>query len=543
MKENIAEKNDIVEIDLKQIWYALVGKIWVLFITAIIGAAIFFAGTKFLITPQYKSYAQFYVNNNSLSLGENSFSLTSSDIMASKSLVETYIVILKSRSCLNDVIDYSGVNRSYGEVRSMISAYAVNETEVFEVAITNPSPDEAEKIANAIAYILPKKIAGIVEGTSASIVDYAIRPSAPSSPNVSKNTLLGFVIGFAITAAIIVIRTIFDTTIREEEDILNNCNHPILASVPDMMSHSKGGYYYSSYGKKRKGYYSYAYASASKKSKPANTTTNPDEIKLIGKDISFAASEAYKLLRTKLQFSFVDEVKCPIIGISSAMAGEGKSLSAINLAYSLAQLEKKVLLIDCDMRRPSVFTKLPVQKTPGLSNYLTNQVHKSDVIQKCNIDGEKGFHVIASGNNPPNPIELISSVRMNKVLDDLRLDYDYIIIDLPPVGEVSDALAAAKLVDGVLLVVRQDYCTTVALSDAVEQFEFVESKILGVVMNCISEGGSKYGKRYYKRYYKYGKYGKYNKYRYHRYAYAAASERAHRNSSSENSNNNDTMIL
>lgn len=534
MKDKVTEKNDIVEIDLKQIWYAIIGKIWILFITAIIGAIVFLTGTKFLITPEYKAYAQFYVNNNSFSLGEGSFSLTSQDIMASKSLVETYIVILKSRSCLNDVIDYSGVDHSYGEVRSMITAYAVNETEVFEVAVTNVNPDEAEKIANAIAYILPKKIANIVEGTSANIVDYAVRPSSPSSPNVAKNTLIGFIVGFGITALIIVVRTIFDTTIREEEDILNNCEHPILASVPDMMSHSKGGYYYSGYGKKRRGYYGYgygygsSYASSAKKNKTTITsTTGTEEVRLIGKDISFAASEAYKLLRTKLQFSFVDEVKCPIVGVSSAMAGEGKSLSAINLAYSLAQLEKKILLIDCDMRRPSVFAKLPVQKAPGLSNYLTSQVSKSEVVQKCYIDDQQGFDVIASGNNPPNPIELISSIKMNTILNNLREDYDFIIIDLPPVGEVSDALAAAKLVDGMLLVVRQDYCTTVAMADALEQFEFVESKILGIVMNCISEGGSKYGKKYYKKYY-----SKY-KYRYHNYAYAAADAKTRQRNSSD----------
>ena len=230
-------------------------------------------------------------------------------------------------------------------------------------------------------------------------------------------------------------------------------------------------------------------------------------------------------MRTKLQFSFVDGVKCPVIGISSALAGEGKSLSAINLSYSLAQLEKKVLLIDCDMRRPSVFNRLPVQKNPGLSNYLTGQVRREEIIQNCKID-DVTIDVIASGNNPPNPIELISSLNMEKALRDMRENYDYIIIDLPPVGEVSDALVAAKLVDGILVIARQDYCTTTALSEAVEQFEFVDAKILGVVVNCISRGGSRYGKRYYKHYY--------SRYKYHNYAYAAASNKARSKQTSEN---------
>ncbi len=527
-KDRNTEKNDVVEIDLKQLWFALIRRIWILLTTAFIGAAVFFTGTKLLITPEYKSYVQVYVNNNSFSLGGDTLGgLTSSDIMASKSLVDTYIVILRSRNCLNDVVNTAGVDYSYGQVRNMISAYSVNETEVFEIAVTSTKPEEAEKIANAITEVLPKKIAGIVQGTSAEIVDYAIKPSSPSSPNAKRNTLLGFVLGFAITAVIIVIRTIFDTTIRSEEDVAQASNHPVLASVPDMVIQSKGGHYYSTYGKKRGGYYSSAYASASKKNNAkTDVSASSEEVKLIGNDISFAASEAYKLLRTKLQFSFVDDVRCPVIGISSAMAGEGKSLSSINLAYSLAQLEKRVLLIDCDMRRPSVFTKLPVQKAPGLSNYLTGQVEGEEIIQKCKIDDEQSFDVIASGNNPPNPIELISSAKMGKVLEGLRDYYDYIIIDLPPVGEVSDALVAAKLVDGMLLVVRQDYCTTTALSDAVGQFEFIESKILGIVMNCISEGGSKYGKRYYKKYY--------SKYKYHNYAYAAASAKGRSKHSSEN---------
>lgn len=527
MKEKTNEKSEIIEIDLKRIGIVLLRKAWLIAITAFLGAAIFLAGTLFLITPTYKSEAMFYVNNSSLSVGDTSFSLSSADIMASKSLVDTYIVILNSRACINDVIDYAGLDYSYGHVRGMISSSSVNETEVFKVVVTSPNPAEAEKIANAIAYILPKKISSIVEGTSASIVDYAVKATSPSSPSKTKNTLLGFIIGMAITMVIIVIRTIFDTTIRSEEDIEQNISHPVLAAVPDMLAHSKGGYY-SSYGRKRGGYYSYAYASASKKAKAKNAANNntTEEVTLIGKDISFAASEAYKLLRTKLQFSFVDEISCPIIGLSSAMAGEGKSLSAINLAYSLAQLDKKVLLIDCDMRRPSISVKLPVQKSPGLSNYLTGQVHRDEIIQHYSIDEEQGFDIIASGNNPPNPIELISSAKMNKVLNSMRESYDYIIIDLPPVGEVSDALVAAKLVDGMLLVVRQDYCTTVALNDSVGQFEFVEAKILGVVMNCISEGGSRYGKKYYKKYY--------SKYKYGNYAYAAASAKAKKRHNQEN---------
>ncbi|MEE1061860.1 MAG: Wzz/FepE/Etk N-terminal domain-containing protein, partial [Ruminococcus sp.] len=389
MNENhTIENKAMIEIDIKRIIGAVWHKIWIVCLSAILCAIISLTGTVFLVTPTYQSSAMFYVNNNSLSVGDASFSLTSSDITAAKSLVDTYIVILKSRACLNEVIDYAELDLSYSELRNMISAAAVNSTEIFEIVVTSPDPDQAEKIANAIAYILPKRISSIVEGTSANIVDYAVKASNPSSPSYSKNTLLGLIAGILVSVAIISVREVFDITIRSDEDVERCCNHPILTSVPDMtVPSSKSGYYYG-YGNNKK---------ASTGTTSANTRSP-----IIGKNISFAASEAYKLLRTKLQFSFVDEITCPIIGVSSAMAGEGKSLSSINLAFSLAQLDKKVLLIDCDMRRPSVEVKLRLKKIPGLSNYLTGQNTMSEVTQLYQTDSDDCFDVIAAGVNPPN---------------------------------------------------------------------------------------------------------------------------------------------
>ncbi|MBR5020076.1 MAG: polysaccharide biosynthesis tyrosine autokinase, partial [Oscillospiraceae bacterium] len=325
--------------------------------------------------------------------------------------------------------------------------------------------------------------------------DSAVVPSAPSSPNRTKNAMIGFVLGLAFSTGYVVLRELMDISVHTEEDISQSCKYPVLASVPDMESHSKGGSYYG-YGKK------HAYdKSPQKKNK---------KVELVGGSISFVAAESYKLLRTKLQFSFADEGECHIIGVSSAMAGEGKSLSAVNLAYSTSQLGKRVLLIDCDMRRPSLADKLPIKKQPGLSDYLTGQANAENLLQYCGIKNDaQAFHAISSGRTPPNPMELLSSARMERMLSQLRKNYDYIILDLPPVGEVGDAMAAAKLTDGMLIVVRQDYCNRIALNSAVRQFEFVDAKILGVVFNCIAEEGRGYYKKYYRRYYRryYRKYG------------------------------------
>lgn len=499
--------NDEIEIDLQRLIGVLLSKAWLIGLVAVVCAVVTFLGTFFFITPEYQSAAMFYVNNSSVSLGDASLSISSADISASKSLVNSYIVILNTRESLNDVIDYAGVDRTYSQVKSMISAAAVNSTEIFQVVVTSTDPQEAEQIADAIAYILPKRISSIIEGTSAKVVDSAVLPSRPSSPSYTKNTMMGFLVGLVLMAAVIVIRELLDITIRTEEDIAQSCKYPVLAAVPDMEVSSKGGYYYG-YGNQ-------------KKTKQKTGSRDNKQPELVGGNISFAAAEAYKLLRTKLQFSFADGQSSHIVGVSSALTGEGKSLSAVNLAYSASQLGKQVLLIDCDMRRPSLSERLQIKKSPGLSDFLTGQISAAELIQMCGIkNNAQAFHVIAAGRIPPNPMELLSSARMEKMLALLRSKYDYIILDLPPVGEVSDALVAAKLTDGMLIVVRQNFCDRVALNAAVRQFEFVDAKILGTVFNCTVDDTLGYGDRGLRKYYK-----PYNKKYAYNYATASRKEK------------------
>ena len=501
MKENTEE----FEIDLTRLLGALVKKAWMLVIVSVLCALMVFGYTFFFVAPLYQSSAMFYVNNSSISLGEGSVSISSGDISASRGLVQSYIVIMNTRETLNDVISYAGVNRTYDQIKDMISAEAVDNTEIFRVTVTSPDPQEAEQIANAIAYILPKRISSIIEGTSAKVVDAAVVSGVPSAPSYTKNTLIGFLVGMVLAAGLVILRELTDISVHSEEDIADGCRYPVLACVPDMETCSTGGSHYG-YGKRR------AYDKQGPK--------QPSQTELVGGNISFAAAESYKLLRTKLQFSFTDEQACHVIGVSSALTGEGKSLSAVNLAYTTSQLGKRVLLIDCDMRCPSLAAKLPIKKSPGLSDFLTGQATAENLIQLCGIKNEERiFHVISSGRTPPNPMELLSSPKMNRMLERLRQMYDYIILDLPPVGEVGDALAVAKVTDGMLVVVRQDYCNRVALDNAIRQFEFVDAKILGVVFNCIDEQGGRYGKRYWKKHYN----RKYSN-RYYR-SYASSAER------------------
>lgn len=498
MDEKTKESKGGVELDFRRVMNLLVNKVWLIGIVAIVAAVAMFLGTLFFVTPKYESAAMFYVNNSALNAGTIMDSITSSDLTAAKGLVESYIVILSTRETLVKVIDRAGVDRTVEELRKMIKAASVNSTEIFEVVVTSTDPEEAEAIASAIAEILPDRIKGIIEGSSAKVVDSAVLPTKPSSPSYLNNAIIGFLLGMVGCISVIVLRHIFDTTIRTEEDITQNCPHPILASVPDMSASNKSGRYYG-YGSK------------------SRVVPGMKEPVMVGQGMSFAASEAYKLLRTKLQFSFAGDGECRVIGVSSAMAGEGKSLSSVNVAYSMSQLGKKVLLIDCDMRRPSLATKLNIQKYPGLSNYLTGLSDLEELLQNCGIEGEEdAFQVVSAGRNPPNPVELLSSAKMMDLLENLRKTYDYVILDLPPVGEVSDALAIAKQIDGILLVVRQNYCNRQAVRATVRQFAFMDSRILGVVYNATLEGGEGYGKKYYRKYG--GKYARGGYYAYARHA-------------------------
>ena len=234
-----------------------------------------------------------------------------------------------------------------------------------------------------------------------------------------------------------------------------------------------------------------------------------------GPDLSFAASEAYRLLRTNLMFALPDERKCRIIGITSSLAGEGKSTTALNLAYMLAEADKKVLLIESDMRLPTISRRLGVEPKPGLSNMLAGMSGGSNVIKPSGV--EENLTIVPAGDIPPNPSELLGSEQMKAALDVFSEINDFIIMDLPPITEVSDALVASRLVDGMIMVVRQGYSNRRSLAEAMRQLELSGTKILGFVMT----GASTQNKFGYKKSYGYYKYGKYRKsYRHGYYSYA-----------------------
>ena len=199
----------------------------------------------------------------------------------------------------------------------------------------------------------------------------------------------------------------------------------------------------------------------------------------IGKELDFASLEAYNLLRTNLSFSLPDTDSGKVIGITSPCPQEGKSTTSLNLSYSLAEAGYKVLLIDADMRRPSVSKTLDLPRSPGLSNMLTEE--PDDAI-RCGVLAEN-LSVLLSGDIPPNPSELIGSKKMEKLIESFRAEYNYIIVDLPPVLSVSDPLAMSKNLDGMVVVVRHGHTRRSDIVETMRQIKLVNVNVLGFVYN------------------------------------------------------------
>ena len=237
-----------------------------------------------------------------------------------------------------------------------------------------------------------------------------------------------------------------------------------------------------------------------------------DRKKILKPTSSFYLTEAYKSLRTNVNFAMADTEGGKLILITSSMPSEGKSITALNLAISLAQTDRKVLIIDCDLRRPVIHRLLNVSAPAGISNILVNPSFMDVALMH---DEQYGIDVILAGDIPPNPSELLASTRAQKLLNELRKSYDYIILDTPPVGVVTDAVVMAPYCDGVLFVVRANRADRQIVTHAVEQLEYAKAKVLGFVLNCIDtkNANSRYKKYRYSRYYRYGHYGRYG-YRY-----------------------------
>lgn len=242
----------------------------------------------------------------------------------------------------------------------------------------------------------------------------------------------------------------------------------------------------------------------SKKITKADSVVLEERENILCNSLSFAGAEAYKRLRTNLLLSFPEKQQCRVLGITSAIRGEGKSITTINLSYTFAQTGKRVLLVEADMRLPNHAKRLGLKEAPGLSNLLVGMASGSEVLQRAQeLDN---FYVITAGDIPPNPSELLGAERMKECIQAFTENFDFVIIDLPPVGVVTDALTISRYVDGFVFVVRQDYSERELIARSLDQLSIVEARILGFVMNQAANKGGNHPRKWYDKYYRYNRY-------------------------------------
>lgn len=229
------EENKEIEIDLRKVFEMLKKKAVFIVIIAVIGGILAACYTNFFIEPKYTASVKLYAYNNNDYILSSDNSITSGNIEASEKLVTTYLEVVKSNAFLEKVSDKFDNKISAGQIKSMLSCSKIEDTFAFQISITSTNPKTAADIANAIADTCPDEIVNIIKVGGVSIIDNAIEPKSPSSPNVKKNVLIGLVAGFALSFAFFFLKELFDTSIKDEKDLEREFNIPILGSIPRLV--------------------------------------------------------------------------------------------------------------------------------------------------------------------------------------------------------------------------------------------------------------------------------------------------------------------
>ncbi len=237
--------------------------------------------------------------------------------------------------------------------------------------------------------------------------------------------------------------------------------------------------------------------------KKYNNSRVATDVKLNAESVSFQIKESYKKARTNIIYSIVKK-GCKKISFTSSAKSEGKTITAINIAIALAQqVDTKVLIIDCDLRRPRVQSALGVSVEKGITNYLNYECEIDDIIYSSKIDK---LDAICCGTIPPNPSELLASDNMRELINELSKRYDFIIFDTPPVGVVIDAVPIIKQTDGVVMVVRDNVTEITEYRKTIDILKRSEANILGIIFNDVEPiTKRKYGGGYRYEYYGYSK--------------------------------------
>lgn len=474
-------------IDIKQLFSVLKSHLVPIAVSAVICGAAGFSAAEFLVPKQYESSAMLYVENNQ----NKSETLNVNDITAAQKLVNTCQIIFQSNKMLDSVIYELDLPYTKEELSDMISVTSVNSTEVMRITATNEDPGLSADIVNVLVELARDEFMRVIKSGSIEVVEYGEVPENPSFPRPMIFGAAGVILGAAAAYIIFFLKEILSVTVTPRDDLSKIYGVPVFAEIMDFEAADGNGY---------------GYGAKQSKKRTVSGKRASSKRYLLDENTPFIIAEAYRAARTNLIFSLAASGG-NIISFTSAEPGEGKSTTCANMAIAFADMGKKVLLIDCDMRKPTVQTAFKLGGQNGLSSVLGGFCSLEDAV---NRDVRSSLDILASGPIPPNPTELLGSGIMAKLLENVSAKYDYILLDTPPINIVTDSQLMNSIIGGHVFVVRENSTSHPDIADALEKVNLANGKKLGFIKSfCTGGMKSSYGKKKYDK-----KYGYYRSYGY-----------------------------
>ena len=479
------------EINISFLWGVFKrGILWIVCVALFLGILV--GGyTAVFMKDSYSATFGFWVTN------ATGTAHTSTTLSAAAQIATDSTMLVKTNKTVKRVVEEGKLAEHFGcsaedatkRVMSMVSASKSSEGSlIFNVKITSQNKEDALAVAKAMQDSLPFIIEEVnnLPATSSFVrliseVD-TISDVKTHSPSMFSNVLLALVMGAVFTYAVLLVLEIMNTVVYNEANIKDTFDSiPVLGTIPEW--NGKGE---RSVARRR---------SARKRRAHAGEISSRDyKDRLMSEKTPFAVTEAFNTLCTGVMYSVVAD-KCQVFVVSGEIPGVGKSVVAANLATALTKHGKRVLLVECDLRRPCFSHIFENKAERGLSEFLSGNVESSkDIITKHN-----SLDVIQAGHISPNPSELLSSERMGELINEWRESYDIVILDTPPLCNVVDARVIAKHVNGYIFVVRSGFSDMRDVKTAVGYLEELGAKIVGFVVNdkdLKGRSGYKYGRSY-----------------------------------------------
>lgn len=433
---------------IRHLYDNVVQQIWCIVAGLLVGG-LGAMGLTILITPTYQSTTAIYVYVPRPAAG---LSDAYQGTLFTQQQVKAYGDLVGTEAIVQPVA--KKVHSRSANLKEQVSVHVPLDSVVLTISAVDPSPERAARIANAFAAELTRYVNDLEKGSRSGqvklrVVDPAEPSREPYSPNLLFNLSVGAIGGAFVGLGLGTAASRLDTRIKSAKQLGSLLPCPILGSVP------------------------------------TNGAGEAPEQRKIDNFSSYA--EAYRKLRANLSFLGADRPNHSFL-VTSPSLGEGKSTIAIDLAKTLVDSGARCLLIDADLRRPSVATRLKIIGEVGLSSVLAGMTDLDAVLQEC-----EGLTVLASGPTPPNPAELLGSQAMNQILESLSDQFDHVIIDSAPLLPVADTRMLASRVDGVILVARQGKTKAEELTEAVAALNAAGAQLVGAVQNAATIGAAGYG--------------------------------------------------